>query len=70
VNALVDGKPGDFTQLVVAVGTDGADAVGAEGDGFWFAFVFLKEFFLAFHGLRVLSYGSVRCALLLVAGNG
>ena len=70
VYALVDGEAGYLAEVGVAVCADGADAVGAEGDGFWFAFVFLKEFFLAFHGMRVLSYGLVRCALLLVAGNG
>ena len=64
VYALVDGEAGYLAEVGVAVCADGADAVGAEGDGFGLAFVFLKEFFLAFHGLRVMSFGLVRCVLL------
>ena len=45
VYALVDGEAGYLAEVGVAVCADGADAVGAEGDGFGFAFVFLKEFF-------------------------
>ena len=34
MDALVNGKAVDFAELMVDVGTQGADAVGAEGDGF------------------------------------
>ena len=32
VDALVDGQAGDFPEVVVGMGPDGADAVGTEGD--------------------------------------
>lgn len=39
MDALVDGKAVDFAELVVDVGTQGADAVGAAGNSLRFATV-------------------------------
>ena len=49
VDTLIDGKAGDLAQVVVHVGADGADPVGAETEALGVAAVNLKEALFAFH---------------------
>ena len=47
MNALVYGQSGYFSEVVVGMGSNGADAIGAEGSCFWFFLVYFAEAFLA-----------------------
>ena len=59
VDALVDGKAGDLAEVVVGVGADRADAVGAEAYAVRIAAVGFEEFLFTEHGGIFLLFGSV-----------
>ena len=49
VDAFVDGEAGDFAEVVVGMGANWADAVGAEGFCFWISAVNLSKLNFAIH---------------------
>ena len=49
MNTFVDGQTSDLTEIVVGVGPDGANTVGAEGETIRVSTVYLREFVFANH---------------------
>ena len=49
VNTFVDGQTRDLTEIMVGMGPDGANTVGAEGETIRVSTVYLREFVFANH---------------------
>ena len=49
VYALVNGEAGNLSKIMVRMGPDGADPIGAEGDSFWIPTVYFFKSLFAMH---------------------